>query len=105
MSNTYGINLLDAGIVGDDEVDELREVLVRSGLAHKEPYMLEGVSGPRAQDQNTNEDSTKRVKVPYDTTSNDGHGQTEGVHNDVVPVVHEEDVYRRITTEEEAVET
>lgn len=103
MSNTYGIDLLNAGIVRDDEVDELGDELVGCRLAHKKPDVLERIGSPRAQDQETNEDGTKGVKVPYHAASDDGHGQTEGVDNDVVAVVNEEDVHRRVATEEETV--
>lgn len=65
--------------------------------------MLEGVGSPGAQDQDTDEDGTQGVKVPYHTASNNGHGQTEGVDNDVVAVVHEEDVHRWVAAEEETV--
>ena len=66
--------------------------------------MLEGVGGPGAEDQETDEDGSNGVEVPYDTASDDGHGQTKSVDDDVVAVVNEEDVHCRVPTEEETVD-
>lgn len=90
--------------MGHDEVNELRDVLVWCGLADEEPDVLEGVGGPGAEDQETDEDGSDGVKVPYNTATDDGHGQTESVHDDVVTVVDEEDVHGRVPTEEETVD-
>lgn len=104
MPNTYGIDLLDVGVVRNDEVDELGDELVGCRLAHKKPDVLESIGSPRAQDQETNEYSAKGVKVPYYFASDDGHGQAEGVDDDVVAVINKEDMHRRVTAEEETVD-
>jgi hypothetical protein len=90
--------------VRDDEVDELGNEFVWRRLAHEEPDMFIGVGSPREQDQKTDKDGTERVKVPYDFASDDRHGQTKGVDDDIIAVVHEEDVHRRVTAEEETID-
>lgn len=57
--------------MGDDEVDELRDELVRSRLAHKEPDVLKRIGSPGKQDQKTDENGTNGVQVPHNFAAHD----------------------------------
>jgi hypothetical protein len=89
--------------VVQDQVHQLGEVLLRRRLAHEKPDVLEGVCSPRNQNQDTNQNGTNGVKVPHDTASNNRHSQTKRIDDNVIAVVDEEHVNRRITAKDEAV--
>jgi hypothetical protein len=76
-----------------DQVCKLGQELLRCRLADKEPNVIESIGGPRHKDQDTNENGTNGIDVPDNTTSNNGHGKTKRVDDNVVTVIDEEDVY------------
>ena len=88
----------------EDQVHQLREVLLRRRLAHEEPDVLEGVGSPGEQDQDTNQDGTNWIKVPHDAASNNRHGQTKRIDDNVIAMVDEEDVDSGVTPIDEAVD-
>jgi hypothetical protein len=67
--------------------------------------MIECIRSPRHKDQETDKDGTNRIDIPNDATSNNGHGKTKGVYDNVVAVVDEKDVNRRVAAVDEAVGT
>lgn len=101
---TAGIDLLDARVVRDDKVDELADKILGRRLSDKQPDVVESVCGPREQDQETNKNGTDRVDIPDDAATDNRHGQTEGVDDDVVTVVDEEDMDSRVATIDETVD-
>lgn len=58
----------------DNQINELRDVLLGCRLAHQEPYVFESIGGPGEQDQEANENGADRIHVPDDAAANDGHG-------------------------------
>lgn len=66
--------------------------------------MIKCVRSPRHKDQETNKNGTNRIDVPDNAASDDRHSKTEGVDDYVVAVIDEEDMYRRITTVDVAVD-
>lgn len=86
-----------------DEVRELGQELLGCRLAYEKPDMVECVCSPRHQNQKADEDGANWVNIPYDTTSNDGHSKPKGIDDDIIAVVNEEDVNRRIATKDEAI--
>lgn len=102
--NTYSINLAYSGIVRDDKIDELGNELLGCRLAHKEPDVLEGVGGPRKQDQETNQNGTDRIDKPRNAASNNRHGKAECIDDNIISVIHEKDVYGRVAAEQETVD-
>lgn len=85
--STYGIDFLNLRIVGHAHVDELGHKLLRSRLAHKQPYLFERIGNPREEDQERDANSTDRIQVPNKSVTNNGHDQTEYVDNDIIAVV------------------
>lgn len=102
--SAYSVHFDDSLVVGHGHVDELGDELPGSRLAHQEPDLLERVGRPREQNEQRNAHGTDRVEVPDESVADDGHDQTEQVDHDVVAVVDEEDVDRRESSVEEAVE-
>lgn len=101
---TAGINLLDARVVRDDKVDELADKILGRRLSDKQPDVVESVCGPREEDQETNKNGTNRVDIPDNAAADNGHGETEGVDDDVVTMVDEEDMDGRVATIDETVD-
>lgn len=66
--------------------------------------MIESVCGPREEDQHANEDGTNGIDIPDDTATDNGHGETKGVDDDIVAVIDEEDMDSRIASEDEAID-
>ena len=87
----------------EDQVHQLGEVFLGRRFAHEKPDVLEGVCGPREQNQDANQDGTNGVKVPHDAASNNRHSQTKRIDDNVIAVVNEEHVNRGVTAEDEAV--
>lgn len=102
---TYSIHFLDAVVMCDYQVCKLGQELLGRRLANKKPDMVEGVCSPGDKDQKTDEDGTDRVNIPDDTATNNGHGKTEGIDDNIVAVINEEDMDRRVATENKAVGT
>ena len=86
-----------------NKVDELRNELLGCRLPDEKPDMLEGIGGPGDQDQQSDENGADRVGIPFHSGAKQGHHQTETVNNDVISVINEEHVDRRIAAEEETV--
>ena len=102
---TYSVHFLNAAIMCNHQIRKLGQELFGCRLANKKPNMVEGVRSPRDKNQETNEDSTNRIDIPDNSASNNGHGQTEGVDDNVVTMVDEEDMNRRVAAEDEAIGT
>jgi hypothetical protein len=103
--NTYRVNLGDSRIVRHDKIDQFGDELLRRRLANQKPDMVKCVRGPRDQDQDTNEDSTNGIRIPSYTGTNNRHGQAKSIDNNVIAMVDEEYMHRRIAAEDEAVDT
>jgi hypothetical protein len=103
VGGTHCIDLRDAGVVRNNKIDELRDELLGRRLADQEPNMIKCVGCPGEQDQETDEDSSDGIGVPCNSATDDRHGQTECVDYNVISMVDEEDVDRRIPAEYEAV--
>lgn len=101
---TAGVDLLDARIVRDDKVDELADKILGGRLSDKQPDVVESVCGPREEDQETDKDGTDRVDIPDDAATDNRHGETKGVDDDVVTVVDKKDMDGRVATIDETVD-
>ena len=101
---TAGIDLLNSVVVSNNEVDQLADEVLGRRLADKQPDVVESVRSPREEDQDTDKDGTDGIDIPDDTATDNGHGETEGVDNDVVAVIDEEDMNGRIASVDEAVD-
>jgi len=90
---TYCVDLLNTVIVRDYQVGEFGEKFLWCRLANEKPDMVERVRRPRYENQETDEDGTDGIDIPDDAATDDGHGQTKGVDDDVIAVVNEEHMY------------
>ena len=98
------IDSLDPVVVCDNHVDQLADVVLGCGLANKQPDVIKGIGSPGNQDQKTDENSTDRVDIPDDAATDDRHGKTEGIDDNVIAMVDEEDVDSGVTPIDEAVD-
>jgi hypothetical protein len=97
------IDFLDPVVMRHDQVDQLANEVLRCRLANEKPDVIKGVRGPRNEDQETDQNGTDGVDKPSNTATDDGHGETESIDDDVVPMVDEEDVNGGVSPEEKAV--
>ena len=96
---------MDSAVVCDDEIDQLADVVLWCRFSNEQPNVVEGVGSPGNENQETDENGTDRIDIPDDTASDDGHGKTESVDDNVVTMVDEEDMNRRVAAEDEAIGT
>ena len=104
MVRAASIDSLNPVVVRDNHVDQLADVVLRCRLANKQPDMVEGIGSPGNQDQETDENSTDRVDIPDDAATDDRHGKTKGIDDNVIAMVDEEDVDSGVTPIDEAVD-
>jgi hypothetical protein len=99
------VDLLNPIVMRHDQVDQFRDEVLRSRLANEKPDVIVGVRRPRNEDQETDQNGTDGVDIPDDTATDDGHGETESIDDDVVAVVDEKDVHGGVASVDEAVDT
>jgi hypothetical protein len=66
--------------------------------------MVERIGSPRDKNQETDQDSTDRVDIPDDPATDDRHGKTEGVDDNIIAMVDEEDMNSRVASVDVAVD-
>lgn len=84
----YRINFLNMRVMRDRHINKFADELFGGGFAHQEPHLLKGVGHPREQDEQRDADGTYRIQVPHKSLTDNGHNQTENIHDDVVAVVN-----------------
>lgn len=99
-----GIDLLDSAVVCDDEIDQLADVVLWCRFSNEQPNVVEGVGSPGNENQETDENGTDRIDIPDDSATDNGHGKTESIDDDVVAMVDKEDMDGWVASEEEAID-
>jgi hypothetical protein len=81
-----------------DQMDELRDELLRCLLDHKKPDIAKGIRSPGDQGE-TNKNSADGVPIPSYTPTDSIHHLSKCVDNNAVAVIDEEDVHSGVTAE------
>jgi hypothetical protein len=85
-------------------IQDFRDELPWCRLANEQPNLFECCRCPRAEDEQTYENGTKRIEPPYEPSAHDGHDQTKGIDYNVIPMVDEEHATSWITSKKEAID-